>query len=65
MKEDTKQLRDKALYYKGLLLSGAIDITEAKKYILPYIEAYNSKAIELAKKYNVKAKKLTFASFTR
>ncbi len=65
MTDNNKQLRDQALYYKGLLLSGAVDLSTAKQYILPYIEAYNAKAIELAKKHNVKAKKLTFASFTR
>lgn len=65
MTEEIKTLRDEALYYKGLLLTGAVDISQAKKYIMPYIIAFNEKAIELAKKHGVSPRKLTFASFTR
>lgn len=65
MTNEIKNLRDQAYYYKGLLLVGEIDINTAKDYIYPYIEEYNKKAIELAKKYKVSPKKLTFTSFIR
>lgn len=47
--------------YQRKLISRA----EAEKAIQPYAEAYNAKARELAKKYNVRPKLFSFTSYMR
>lgn len=37
----------------------------AKTDIEPYIKLFNNKSMEIAKKYNMKPKKITFAGFIR
>ena len=65
MKEEIKKLKQQAENAKYLYKTNAIDRQTAKEEIMPYIEEYNEKSLEIAKKYNQKAKKLTFASFVR
>ena len=38
---------------------------EAKKEIQPFIEYANKKAVELAKKYNQKPRKISFIAYVR
>ena len=44
---------------------GIISYDEAKQRAKPLLKIMNDKSIELAKKYNVKPKKITFSSFMR
>lgn len=53
---------EEAKYYANI---GAISIEEAKKRIKPYIDAVNEKAIEIAKNYNMKPKKISISHFMR
>lgn len=45
--------------------AGIITREEAKELIMPYIKEFNKKATEIAKKYNMRAKKISFAQFVR
>lgn len=65
MTEENKKLKDEAFMARDMYKVGAISRSEAKLKIEPYIVAYNCKAVEIAKKYNMKAKKITFAGFCR
>lgn len=65
MNEEIQELKKQADEAKHLYRAGLIDRDKAKSYISPYIIAYNKKSEEIAKKYNQKAKTLTFASFVR
>lgn len=65
MREEIMELKQKAENAKYLYRTNTINRKTAKEEIMPYIEAYNKKSLEIAKKYNQKAKKLTFASFVR
>ena len=65
MTEDNKLLLTQAEYAKGAYISRMITREEAKEMIMPYINAYNAKAKEIAKKYNMRAKTITFTSFMR
>lgn len=59
------EIKTAAFEARALYKIGAISRTEAASRIKPYIEMFNSKAIEIARKYNLRAKKLSFASFVR
>ena len=60
--EILKHNADSALYsYHHNLISR----NEAKIIIEKYIDAYNNKSKEIAKKYNMKPKLLNFSSFIR
>lgn len=50
---------------KMLYKMGEIDRNQAKEYILPYIEEFNAKSKEIAKKWNQKAKTISFATYIR
>ena len=65
MREEIMELKQKAENAKYLYRTNVISRETAKEEIMPYIEAYNQKSLEIAKRYNQKAKKLTFASFVR
>lgn len=65
MTKETELLMKTAQDAKWKYNIGAITREEAKKEIMPYINAVNKKSDELAKKYNVKAKKVTFIGFIR
>lgn len=65
MKEETKVLKEKAEQGRQLYRSNLIDQSEAKKMITPYLDAVNKKAVEIAKKYGMKPRKVQFRSFVR
>ena len=65
MNNEVQELKKQADEGKFLYKSNQISRKEAKKYIEPYIAYYNEQSEEIAKKYNQKAKTLTFASFIR
>lgn len=65
MKEETKALKAEAERGRQLYRSSLIDQSEAKKMITPYLDAINEKAVEIAKKYGMKPKKVQFRSFVR
>ena len=65
MKEETKVLKAEAERGRQLYRSSLINQSEAKKMVNPYLEAVNEKAIEIAKKYGMKPKKVQFRSFVR
>ena len=50
---------------KDLYRIGAISRSEAKERILPYIEVFNAKSKEIAKKYGMRGKTISFAGFVR
>lgn len=59
------EIKEIAMKYKLLYNSGKVTREEALSHITPYIEQYNKKSAEVAKKYGVKPKKISFASFIR
>lgn len=63
--EEIREKREKAEYYRALYRSGTITREEAKENIMPYLDLVNKKAIEIAKKYNQKPKKVNFSSYVR
>jgi ribosomal protein S11 len=50
---------------KMWLMTGAITYDKAKEMAEPHLEAMNRKAREIAKKYGVKPRCITFAGFMR
>lgn len=65
MLEQTKILKDKAEKGRTLYRSGNIDIKSAKELVMPYLNAVNAKAKELAKKYNQCPHTVTFRAYVR
>lgn len=65
MNEETQKLKLIAENARYLYTIGSITREEAKRDIMPYINAINTKAKELAKKYNQKAKLVSFNSYCR
>jgi len=65
MNEETTLLKIDADYYRELLLRGVVSYDTAREHIMPYIDAINKKSKELAKKYKVTAKIISFSSFVR
>ena len=63
MKTENKQLLEKALLAKSKFHYGVISEKEAAEKISPFIEAYNSKSKEVAKKYNQRPRLISFSSF--
>jgi hypothetical protein len=59
------KLYEQALNTKTLYRRGLISREEAKEQIKPYEDYYNGKVVEIAKKYNRKPVKFSFASFMR
>ena len=59
------ELYEQALKTRMLYRSGKISREEAKELIKPYADFYNSKVVEIAKKYNRKPVKFSFTSFMR
>ncbi len=60
-----KELRNLAEEARKSYRSKIIDRDEAIKQINPFVEAYNQKSKEIAKKYNQRAKTISVASFLR
>lgn len=65
MNDKVKELRNKAEEGRALYRMGEVEMAEAKEMVMPYLEAVNDHAKELAKKYNMKAHKVSFYSFVR
>ncbi|ODD23709.1 hypothetical protein BB699_04365 [Listeria monocytogenes] len=65
MREDIQRLKDKAHTAKMKYHRNLIDRETAKKQIIPYAEAFNTRSKEIAKKYNQKPKLLSVAAFLR
>lgn len=65
MSDETKILFDKAIKARLSYKQNLITREEAKEEIMPYINLYNKKSKEIAKKYNVSPKQLNFTSFIR
>ena len=65
MDEKIQELKLIAENARYLYTIGHITREEAKNDIMPYINAINKKAKELAKKYNQKPKLVSFNSFCR
>lgn len=51
--------------YKALYRMKEVSREEAKEKIMPYIETFNNKSTEIAKKYGMKPKTISFAKFIR
>ena len=60
-----EEMKAKAFEAKDLYRMNLISRNEAKELIMPYINAFNSKSAEIAKKYNMRAKIISFAEFVR
>ncbi|PED64050.1 hypothetical protein [Priestia megaterium] len=63
MKAENKQLLEKALIAKSKYHYGVISKEEASEKIVPFVEAYNAKSKEVAKKYNQRPRLISFSSF--
>jgi ribosomal protein S11 len=50
---------------KMWLMTGAITYDKAKEMAAPHLEAMNKKAQEIAKKYGLKPRLITFSAFMR
>lgn len=59
------KLYEEALKTRFLYRTGQITREEAKSMIKAYANFYNTKSIELAKKYNQRAVKFSFNNFMR
>lgn len=51
--------------YRALYRNGTVSREIAKEQIMPFIDAFNQKSKEIAKKYGMKAKTISFAKFIR
>lgn len=58
-------LKEQAEKGKALYRSGQISRNEAVEMVAPYINAFNAKSREIAKKYGQRAKTISFAQFVR
>lgn len=51
--------------YRSLYLMNEVSREEAMNQIMPYIDAFNKKSAEIAKKYGMKPKKISFIKYVR
>jgi hypothetical protein len=65
MTTEMLQLKERAEKARTLYRLGHITREEAVKECTPYLNEFNRKAVEIAKKYKQRPKKITFASFIR
>ena len=65
MTHEAHMLLLRAQKARTLYNTGKIDRKQAKEEIDPYINLFNKKSKEIAKKYNLKPKLITFSSFVR
>lgn len=56
---------DKACHARALYRAGRLSKREAMEMMASYIEEFNAKSRELARKYGVRPKLFSFASFCR
>ena len=50
---------------KALYKTGCINRQEAEEHIIPYIEMFNERSKEIARKYNMKPRLISFSTFVR
>lgn len=60
-----RELKSKAVDAKMKLLTGKLTYEEAVSKVKPYIDFVNKKAAETAKKYGMKARKISINGFLR
>lgn len=65
MNKDVESLMKDAEYWRSLYRCGGCDRDTAKSHIMPYIDAVNAKAKELASKYNQKPRFVSFTGYVR
>jgi len=65
MNAEVVELKQRAEQGRYLYQIGEISQKEAKTRVMPYINAVNSKAKEIANKYNMRPKMVAFKSFVR
>lgn len=65
MTDKIKEAKEKAFAARDLYHMGLITRIEAKELIAPYIEIFNQKSVEIAKKYGMRPKKISFSGFCR
>lgn len=65
MTNEKEELKKAAFDARTAYRIGAIDRKTAKEEIMPYIKAFNEKSKEIAAKYGMRAKKISFAAFVR
>lgn len=63
--EKLQELRAQAEEAKALYNIGKMTRAEAKAIIEPFIKMANERAVEIAKKYNMKPKKISFIAYVR
>lgn len=65
MEVTVSNLKDKAEKGRMMYRASTISQEDAKAMVMPYIEAVNAKAKQLAKKYNQRARLTSFRAFVR
>lgn len=65
MTVEMQVLKEHAEKAKVLYKGGHISRTEAVEMVTPYINAFNEKSTEIAKKYKQRPKTISFATFMR
>lgn len=65
MTKEIEQKKEKAINARSAYNAGWITREEAKAAIMPYINAVNEKSEEIAKKYGMRPRKISFAGFVR
>lgn len=65
MTDEVKMMQQQAEEGRSLYRMGEIQVDEAKEMVMPYLNAVNKRAKELAVKFGMKPKKVNFYSFVR
>lgn len=65
MNVEVQNLKKNAEEFKALYRIKEVSRDQAKENIMPYIDAFNSKSKEIAKKYGMKPQTISFAKFIR
>ena len=60
-----EQIKEQAFTARDSYRAGFISRQEAKALIMPYINAFNEKSREIAAKYKMKPKQISFTGFCR
>lgn len=63
--DEMEELKRKAEEGRILYNRGEISREEAKEYIMPYINYFNDKAKDIAKRYGMKPKTIDFGQYMR
>lgn len=65
MSQEIQVLKDKAEEYRALYRAGQVTREEAVVHIAPYVDRFNEKSKEIAKKFNQRPKTISVAKFMR